>query len=142
MTNPVLLAYYSPVKLEPYQNPQDARTRAVALGASLTMARGTVLGQKTSDGKYYPYATGNSDGTETARGLLVYTCVTDSDGNVILGDTGTVVDLTHAFETTAEIYESGTFLESDLTGLDSGAITDLGAREAGISTSKYIVIPN
>src|SRR5712692_9309174 len=31
---------------------------------------GTVLGRKTTDKKYYVYATGNSDGTQTAHGIL------------------------------------------------------------------------
>jgi hypothetical protein len=141
MSNPVLLAYYNPVKLEPYRNPEDARTQAVGLGASLTMSKGTVLGQKTADGLYYPYVDANSDGTGVAKAVLVYDCVTDSAGNVILGNTGTVVDLTHAFETTAEVYVAGTFLETDLTGYDAAALTDLKGREYGIGTSKYIVIP-
>jgi hypothetical protein len=139
-TTAVNVATLSPVKLEPYMNPRGARTMAVAFVASQTLARGTVIGQVTASGLYKAYASGNSDGSQVPIGLLVYDIVVDASGNVVIGTTGSVADLTRGFSKTAEIYWQGTFLESDLTGLDANAVTVFKAREVGTGTAKMLVL--
>jgi hypothetical protein len=53
INNPLLPAAY----------PEDAREDVVVLGASLTLAKGTLLGKKTSDGLHYAYS--NPDRVQT-----------------------------------------------------------------------------
>lgn len=78
------------------------------------IAAGTVLGYKTATKKYVVYATGNTDGSGTARGILreaVDATSVDKLGNLIMG---------------------GTLKLSNLTGLDNDAITDLNGRSDSI----------
>jgi hypothetical protein len=71
-------------------------------------------------GKYAAYASGASDGTQTAKGFLRDACVVSS-GNVTLKDeTG----ITRKY---AAMYYSGVFKTSELTGLDAGGLEDLNA---------------
>lgn len=136
----VNIATITPVKLEPYMAPSTARTLAGQITASLTLARGTVMGQITATGKWKAYATGNVDGSQVPKGFLVYDIVTDASGNVVFGPTGAVADLTRGFDATAPIYWKGTFLQSDLTGLDAGAITAFGSRVQGVGATATITI--
>jgi hypothetical protein len=58
-------------QLEPQLFPGDARKVAVSkFGNSLTLASGTLLAVKTSDGKLYAYAEGNDVQTVTVAGTL------------------------------------------------------------------------
>jgi hypothetical protein len=136
----VTLATLSPIKLEPYIDPKAARTLAAQVTASLTLARGTVVGIVTASGKIKAYATGNVDGSQNPVGFLVYDIVTDASGNVVYGATGATVDLTRGQELTAPYYWKGTFLQSDLTGLDAGAITAFKGRTGGTGATAYITI--
>jgi hypothetical protein len=81
-----------------------------------------------------------SDGSAVPVGFLVYDIVVDASGNVVIGPSGATADLTRGFERTAEVYWQGTFLESDLTGLDAAAVTALKAREIGVGAQKCIVL--
>lgn len=83
-------------------------------GGQGILPTGCVLGRKTSDKKYYVYATGNSDGTQVARGILrqgtdtgVGGAAKDVQGNLVIRG---IVNL------------------SLVSGADSGAITTLNAR--------------
>jgi len=67
---PTQLQSYNPVKLEPIMFPQDARLDAGRFGASLTIAKGTVLGKKTSDSKLYAYVQPNRVQTLAIGGTL------------------------------------------------------------------------
>jgi hypothetical protein len=67
------------------QHPEDARWDAVAFGPSLTVLRGTFLGQKTADMKMYPFVTGAGDGTQNAKGISMYDLMTDANGKVFFG---------------------------------------------------------
>lgn len=116
---------YTGQKLEPFECPREAVTESVPFGASLTIAKGTVVGIKTSDGKWYAYANANSDGTEVARGIAQYNFTTDADGNV------TIASETGVEYHTAPIYVAGTFRTTELTGLDAAGVTDLGRIIAG-----------
>lgn len=116
---------YTGVKLEPFERPREAVTESVPFGVSLTIARGTVVAIKTSDGKWYAYATGASDGTEVARGIAQYDFTTDASGNV------TIANQTGVEYHTAPVYLAGTFRTNELTGLDAAAVADLGRLVAG-----------
>jgi hypothetical protein len=123
---------FTNLKLEPCQNPHLACVDAVLLGASLNLARGTVLGQKTADGKFYPYVDGNADGTQTARCILAYDVQTDAGGLVTLSATAAQAGGEHAQKyRTAEVYTAGYFKTTDLTGLDAAGITDMGRLISG-----------
>lgn len=135
-----LVATLTPVKLEPYLNPSQARTMALQFTPSVTLARGTVIGQITATGKAKAYASGNVDGSQIPVGFLTYDIVVDASGNIVYGPTGATSDLTRGFELTAPVYWAGTFLESDLTGLDANAVTVLKGREIGVGATKAVVI--
>jgi hypothetical protein len=77
------------------------------------LAAGTVIGQKTSDKKYYAYNNAHADGTEVARGVLRRAV-----------DTGTTVSA--ANDQVSNIVIQGILKYQMLVGLDNGALTDLG----------------
>jgi hypothetical protein len=137
---PITLATLTPTKLEPYMDPQAARTVALQFSASQTLAKGTVIGQITATGKAKAYATGNVDGSQNPVGFLAYDIVVDASGNVVYGPSGSAVDLTRGSEITAPVYYKGTFLQSDLTGLDAGGITAFKGRTGGVGATAYITI--
>jgi hypothetical protein len=127
MAGPILLEEYTNLRLDPKQFPQDARVDCGRFGNSLTIARGTVLGKRTSDGKLYAYSNSQTDGTETAVAISMYDIVTDASGNVYLG-TSAVPSHSNLPFMGSTIYIAGTFATTDLTGWDSNALADLGAR--------------
>lgn len=123
-------------RLDPIFNPAGEHVIHVALAASATYARGTVLGEVTATpGTYKPYANANSDGSQTAKAVLKYGCSTDASGNItILGEHG----ITHK-SAPAYMPGSGYFKTAELVGMDAAAVTDLGASlVAGDLTSGII----
>lgn len=107
-------------RVDPVLVPELAVEYNVPLKASTTFAQGTVLGKKTADGKYQAYATGASDGSETALCILQYACVTDASGNVTIeGEWGVT-------RKEAPVWVAGYFATEDLTGLDAAGVVDLG----------------
>lgn len=42
----------------------------VVIGKSKSLKAGAVLGKKTADGKYYPYKSGTTDGTQNVEAIL------------------------------------------------------------------------
>lgn len=111
---------YTGVKLEPFERPHEAVSESIPFGNSLTIARGTLIGLVTADGKGKAYADGNSDGSQTAKAIAMYDFTTDGSGKVtIANDTSVTYD-------TAPVYLAGTFRTNELTGLDAAAVTDLG----------------
>jgi len=137
-----LLATIGPIKLEPFIDPQNARTMAAQPLPNLTVARGTVLGMVSSPGptlgKVGPYNAANADGTQLPIGPSVYDFVTDAAGNAVYGPAGAAFGISRGFEETVPYYWKGTFLETDLSGLDANAVTKLVAREIGIGTAKML----
>jgi hypothetical protein len=113
---------YNATKLKPYADPESAITESVPFSATKTIAKGTVLGQVTSTGKYEAYDGTVSTGVEVARAICMYDITTDGSGNVtIANDKG----LTH---TTAPIYIGGIFRTNELTGLDDDAVEQLAGQ--------------
>jgi hypothetical protein len=86
----------------------------VAINGMLTMGqvltKGTALGIVTSTGKYVAYASTNSDGSQTCVGIL--------DRDVDASDKDHPITL----------FVMGFFYNALLTGVDSTAITNLGAK--------------
>lgn len=88
-------------------------------GAAGSLASGTVVARVTASGKYAAYDTGNADGTEVAVGVLIHHIEVDAAG-----------------DTLGEIVFGQCDLKVDqLTGVDAGAITDLGAVQDTVRNS-------
>jgi len=121
---------FAGAKLEPAWAPDLARTNAFKIGDGAHVA-GEILGFVAASGAVDTYATGNSDGTQTAAVIAQYDMYASgglvsltSDSALLPGETAT----------DAPCYIQGYFNCSDLTGLDSGAITDMAARLIGANT--------
>jgi len=115
---------FSRNKLIALYHENKAQRMNVALGNSLTLAQGTVLGEVTATpGVYIAYASGHSDGSQVAKCILEYACTTDASGNITMdGEWGQTVKAVPAF-----LPNSGVaFSIADLTGLDATALTALG----------------
>lgn len=67
-------------------------------------------------GTFGAYVHGNSDGTQVAKGLLMYPCVVDASGNITVG--GDIPTLT---DTETPMYYMGSFRTEELVGLPTGA---------------------
>lgn len=124
---PTTLETFNPAKLEPVTFPEDARIDAAMLGASLTLAKGTLLGKRTSDSKLYAYDDTKTDGTQTAVAILVHDVKTDASGNHYLG-TNAVASTTNLPHRDTSVYVAGCFDTTELTGYDAAAKADFGAR--------------
>lgn len=119
---------FSGKKLEPFYRPDLAREQAVKLPASVTLARGTMLGEKSATpGTFGAYASGNSDGTERCKGILAFDCVSNASGKIAHTTDGTTGELGEVLESTPA-YFGGIFKTSELTGLDENALEDLGGK--------------
>ncbi len=89
--------------------------KGVTIGSGQgVLAAGTVLGQKTSDKKYYAYNNASSDGTQTARGVLRRAV-----------DTGSAPSA--ANDQVSNIVIQGILKLGMVVGADAAALTDLGA---------------
>ncbi len=89
--------------------------KGVTLGSGVgVLPAGTVLGQKTSDKKYYPYDNSKGDGTQVARGVLRRPV-----------DTGTVANT--ANDQGSNMVIAGILKWGLVVGADAAALTDLGA---------------
>jgi hypothetical protein len=80
---------------------------------------------------YVAYASGNSDGSQTAVGLLAIDASTDNQGRVTYSASSSAGDEHGQYQASAPLYYKGEFKTADLTGLDSGAVTALGRLIAG-----------
>jgi len=121
---------YGGAKLEPAYAPDLARTDAFKIGDGAHV-KGEILGFVAASGAVDTYATGNSDGTQTAAVIAQYDMFA-SGGLVSLTSDSALLPNENA--TDAPCYISGFFLCSQLTGLDSGAVADMGARIIGANT--------
>jgi hypothetical protein len=126
-------------KVDPFSNPQDARTMCVQLAASLTLVAGTVLGQITTGGKFAAYDDENSDGTEVAKAILPYDVETDSNGQITLSTTQSTGGPQGEKLANIEVWIAGEFLESDLTGLDANGLADLDGHYLNSISGKKVI---
>lgn len=81
-------------------------------GGQGVLPAGTVLGRKTSDKKYYKYSNANSDGTQTANGVLRRPVNTGGAGSP---------------DQVSNIVIAGILKLNMVQGADAAALTDLGA---------------
>lgn len=89
--------------------------KGVTLGSGVgVLAAGTVLAQKTSDKKYYPYNNSGTGGLDVARGVLRRPC-----------DTGTTASA--ANDQVSNMVIAGILKYGMVVGADAAALTDLGA---------------
>lgn len=112
-------------KLDPYRNPERAKTDAFQFAPNLNVVKGTICGFVNATKQTKPYANGNADGSETASVIAQYSFTTDAQGKVTFAGESIKRD-------SAPCYTKGDFLVSELTGLDAGAIADLGRNENGV----------
>lgn len=110
-------------KVEPYMNPELAKTVSIKLANSLTLAKGTVLGRITASNLWAAYNDANSNGTEVARLILQYDVATDASGNHFFGAAASS-EFGESVLTVPAFY-SGVFANADLTGLDANGLADL-----------------
>lgn len=135
---PTLIDTFAPANiLQPVKWPADARQDAAGFKPSVTIAKGTVLGKVTATGKLAAYASGNSDGTQTAVAIAMYSFITDANGKAYLGDVA-VAGHQNVPLNELPIWVAGTFDTSELTGYDATAKTGLGGR---ITHDGYLRIP-
>jgi hypothetical protein len=113
-------------KLEPYMNPDQARTIAVKIAPSQTLTKGTVLGRITASNLWKAYNNGNADGSEVARAILQYDVVTDAGGLHYYGTQASSEQ--GQGEPSVPAYITGDFFGTDLTGLDAPGMADFFAR--------------
>lgn len=94
---------------------------------STTIVKGTVVGELTaSPGTMKAYATGASDGSETAKGIMKYTVTSDASGNIYFGTSATG-QFGESFRN-CPVFVSGNFKTTELTGLDAAGVADLAGR--------------
>jgi hypothetical protein len=91
-------------------------------GAAVSVAHTTV---GVANGAMEPYASGNTDGSQTPIGILVVEVATDTQGDVTYGPLP-VGNGFGAIRHVAPIAISGYYNTADLTGLDSNAVSKLG----------------
>lgn len=128
MATDVAILQMSPNKLQPYQDPESARTIACVCAPNLTVARGTIMGRITTSRLVTPRNTGASDGSQTAELIAAYDFQTDANGVISTAPSGTVDAWFTGGLQTLPFYQTGKFLIADLTGYASGVVTELNAR--------------
>lgn len=108
-------------------------------GHSVTLVHTTTGAAAT--GTYGAYASGNSDGTQLPKAILMYPCVVTNVGGVlqiVTANAGGSSEVPGGFELYAQAYFHGTFRTQELVGLDANAVTKLagnivqGTSAAGI----------
>ena len=129
---------WNPDAVEP-QLGIDPISFSIKLKASTTFAKGTVLGEITaSPGTYAAYATGNVDGTETAKCVLPRQVTTDAAGLIYEGAQASNEEIGYA-QLTTPAWFGGVFKTQDLVGLDAAGVTDLGGKVIfGDLTTGYV----
>jgi hypothetical protein len=80
-------------------------TVTITVGATTTLAPGTVLGQLSGTGKYVPYDNAGSDGSETAAAILYAELVNGTGAPVDM--TGVVVNLNAEVRADDLVWASG-----------------------------------
>lgn len=103
--------------------PQPVLTINSSLTGGTASVAHTTTGQ--TKGALKAYNSSNSDGSETAIGLLQYDLVTDQQGTAYLGSSF-VGGVSQYSELAAQVFIRGYFYTNQLTGLDSTAVSALG----------------
>ena len=129
---------YSNQKLEPYYLSTPPAEMNVKLPASVSYARGTVLGELTaSPGTFSAYASGNTDGSQFPKAILTFDTTTDATGNAIIAAVAPFGIV--APTPSAPAYFRGVFRSEDLRGA-AGTGTGPGSLDAGAIAGPYMRI--
>lgn len=112
--------------IAPLYDSRGAKQHHLKFGNSLTIVKGTVVGQITATQLWAAYNNANADGSEVAKGIAAYDFTTDAGGVVTLGG-GEQGER----QQTAPVFMSGYFRTSELTGLDAAGVADLGKLVSG-----------
>jgi len=98
-------------------------------GGTGTTIASTTTGVKVTPGQYAAYASGNTDGTQIPKVILMRDCQTDASGNITESPTASQVggQWGQTYKTTPA-YFTGPFSIGDLVGLDANAVTVMGGR--------------
>lgn len=101
-------------------------------GGTLSIAH-TTIGRTANT--FAAYNDANSDGTQTAKAILPYACVTDSMGNISIGaQSGGGATWGETYRSIS-VYFGGSFDTSKLVGLDANGVTDLGRLSSGTTSA-------
>lgn len=105
----------------PFFRAEEAHILNVKLAPSLTLAKGTILGEvSATPGTFKAYASGNTDGSQIPKLILTQSSVTDASSNVTrAGEHGATYKHAPAY------FPKGTWRSQDLTGLDANALAIL-----------------
>lgn len=125
---PQTIEQFTNDRLLPKSFPEKALKMSGAFGANLTLAKGTALGIKTSDGKLYAYVDANSDGTGVCVGFLEIAIKTDANGLVYLGNVAASASNRLTPLNESSYFIAGVFDTADLAGYDAAALADLKGR--------------
>lgn len=134
-----LVHTYSCDQIQPAIYPELARKDTVKFAASLTLAKGTVVAQVTTGGLWNTYDDAQTNGRQVAKGILPYAITTDASGNISISGTGTG-DEHFSEKTHIDIWITGYFLTSELTGLDAAGVADLGRLVSGTVADGVLAI--
>lgn len=147
---------YTGLKLEPFQYPELVKTQVVQLAPPSALTyykRGTLFSQanstftgSTSDNKFLPYSNAAvTTGPETARCILPYDIVVNTDGTYWYGNwtTSPPPGPNGEFRQNIDMYFGGCFLSTDLyigagTAEDTATApdaTELGAAMTDLNAS-------
>lgn len=99
-------------------------SNAVTGGAGPSVVHTTT--GRAAGGVWGSYASGNTDGTQVAKGVLEYDLVVDNWGRHLVGGGEWGVN-----ELTAPVFIQGFYRTADLTGLDANAVANLGRLAMG-----------
>lgn len=98
----------------------------VVPGANINALAGTIMAEKTSDKKWYPYDPNATDGTQYPRGVLEYDLVTDSSGDVQVNGYGHTMFGPHCPPNYINVYICGTFRTEETSGNLAAALANPG----------------
>lgn len=105
-------------------------------GAAVSVSHTTA---GVSNGALVPYASGNSDGSQTPIGLLTVEVSVDPQGNISFGPLP-VGNGFGAVRHVAPVAIAGYFNTADLTGLDSNAVSKLGRLISGTTSAGVLCV--
>jgi hypothetical protein len=91
-------------------------------------------------GTYKAYDNNNTDGSQTARGLLQYDVAVDSSGDITFGTSTGGGPFGQKFKS-CPMFVEGTFNTADIAGLDTNAVADLGRLLKGSVTAGLLRMP-
>jgi len=110
-------------RIDPLLSPDRVICLNVAIVPSVTLVKGTVLGEVTATpGTYKAYAAANTDGSQVAKGILEFSISTDASGNITLaGEFGQTTKNIPMVLPTRNVWAS-----QNITGLDAAGLANLG----------------